>query len=693
MGGNVFDMASSIQRERIKPTLENFYLESKKVFPQASNFIDSISPVGSVGKKPISGDLDLVMDGEMISPENLSKWNIEEKEVEVLVKQFEKRARTATIPQLYRRAVLTLIGNQVSERLATDLKKTAAGMLFFAYPQFDPTGEQTGDYVQIDLNVGKKDWMEFSYYSDEYTGDIKGLHRTQLLAALFSIKGYSFRHGFGVKNKETQELVADSPQQAIDLLNQEYGTQLTIDKVKNFYTLFKEIEDRVPEQEIRKVMKSYINRLKQAKAQTPPEIEKYLDQPLTENTGQSIGLFPGGFKPPHKGHFHIVKELAKKVDLVMILIGPKVRDGINSKHSREIWDIYRKYINVPVAIIESSVSPVQDVYTFVKENKEDYSEIYVTTSETDLERYKSFEKNKEKYGNINIFPIETVKTPDGEKVSGTDIRTSELGNTNWIPEEVKEKDKVLDILSNVVTEVRGYLAGKRSIEESLDKAFKIKERMNIGQEPISSKDRDKLVKLYDSLRKNKYLNLPDSKSIFLSEFVFEFQQDRIVIRTKGDRSLQERLTPYFGAIVEYMVNEGEKVTPLPQIVVTEDETQAFDILGKTAHYDPGLQQIKLYVLNRHPKDILRSFTHEMVHHIQNLEGRLENINTQNVNEDEYLEKIEEEAYLKGNILFRKWTDSINNAILEDENPCWDGYVMVGMKEKDGKQVPNCVPEN
>jgi hypothetical protein len=26
-----------------------------------------------------------------------------------------------------------------------------------------------------------------------------------------------------------------------------------------------------------------------------------------------------------------------------------------------------------------------------------------------------------------------------------------------------------------------------------------------------------------------------------------------------------------------------------------------------------------------------------------------------------------------------------------ENPCWDGYVQVGMKEKDGKMVPNCVP--
>ena len=29
--------------------------------------------------------------------------------------------------------------------------------------------------------------------------------------------------------------------------------------------------------------------------------------------------------------------------------------------------------------------------------------------------------------------------------------------------------------------------------------------------------------------------------------------------------------------------------------------------------------------------------------------------------------------------------------IEETAPCWDGYHQYGMKEKDGKQVPNCVP--
>lgn len=32
-------------------------------------------------------------------------------------------------------------------------------------------------------------------------------------------------------------------------------------------------------------------------------------------------------------------------------------------------------------------------------------------------------------------------------------------------------------------------------------------------------------------------------------------------------------------------------------------------------------------------------------------------------------------------------------IEEKEGPCWKGYEMVGMKMKNGKEVPNCVPIN
>ena len=33
-----------------------------------------------------------------------------------------------------------------------------------------------------------------------------------------------------------------------------------------------------------------------------------------------------------------------------------------------------------------------------------------------------------------------------------------------------------------------------------------------------------------------------------------------------------------------------------------------------------------------------------------------------------------------------------NVLKKDADPCWEGYKQIGMKEKDGKEVPNCVPD-
>ena len=31
-------------------------------------------------------------------------------------------------------------------------------------------------------------------------------------------------------------------------------------------------------------------------------------------------------------------------------------------------------------------------------------------------------------------------------------------------------------------------------------------------------------------------------------------------------------------------------------------------------------------------------------------------------------------------------------LLKEDDPCWKGYKQIGMKKKNGKKVPNCVPE-
>jgi len=88
-------------------------------------------------------------------------------------------------------------------------------------------------------------------------------------------------------------------------------------------------------------------------------------------------------------------------------------------------------------------------------------------------------------------------------------------------------------------------------------------------------------------------------------------------------------------------------------------------LGKTAHYDPSTMEIVVYVDGRHPKDIMRSFSHELVHHNQNENGMFDNVAGESgdgyAQSNPHLRKMEKEAYLQGNMCFRDWEDGYKSS--------------------------------
>ena len=111
----------------------------------------------------------------------------------------------------------------------------------------------------------------------------------------------------------------------------------------------------------------------------------------------------------------------------------------------------------------------------------------------------------------------------------------------------------------------------------------------------------------------------------------------------------------FTSIGKFMEKEGLNVKPFPTIDLDWSEQSGLFI--KTGYYLPNEKKIVLFCKDRHPKDILRSYAHEMIHHMQNLDGKNLNFSSKdNVKDNVELEKLESEAYLKGNIYFRKWTE-------------------------------------
>lgn len=276
MGGNVFDSTAPIKKDHIKPTLLEFFRQFKQIFPKAEPFFREMKTLGSVGKKDYSGDIDLALAGS--SFDDVDDWGLDRESIMKLFEGFKKRARTSTDDLLMKRAVIVSIAQKILEadtEILADIKGSGAGALFLLFPQYDENKEPVGQNVQIDINVGDVDWLEFAYHSATYSGNVKGLHRTQLLVSLFSHKGYTFSHNYGVKSKQTQEIVANTPQQAIDLLNKLYGLDLDRDTIGDYFKLIEALEAGLSPQDLHAVYDTYLKILDSTRADIPEELQSY----------------------------------------------------------------------------------------------------------------------------------------------------------------------------------------------------------------------------------------------------------------------------------------------------------------------------------------------------------------------------------------------------------------------------------
>ena len=356
-----------------------------------------------------------------------------------------------------------------------------------------------------------------------------------------------------------------------------------------------------------------------------------------------IALYPGAFKPPHRGHFNLVKALLSntysgalydkdnykekgadllggssgekpKIDKVIIFVGGGERNGINKEESMSIWKIYASHLG-NVEILDGEKNPMFAAKDYAQANPEqEFAAVTGIRGEkdfVDLRRVTTF-KNAP-----NVKGLAFAAAPDST-TRATDFRNSILsGNldkiTDFFPSELS-KDQILSILTDLKDKIVAEILSN-NIDGFINEYFGIEE------------NEESEVKIED---------------------------------TKDTETNSAVYTKYIGSILEYMLDEGMNIQPLPEVKVRYDEDNAKDFFGKTAYYDPNNKEIVLYATGRHPKDICRSFTHEMVHHIQNLEDRLHNIQTQDTNEDDRLLELEKEAYLTGNITFRNWEDKYKN---------------------------------
>jgi hypothetical protein len=233
------------------------------------------------------------------------------------------------------------------------------------------------------------------------------------------------------------------------------------------------------------------------------------------------------------------------------------------------------------------------------------------------------------------------------KVDFTANESYEMTNTN-------EPYKIMATVFSIIKEE----LSKDIIKDNLDiLLYTPAETKTKGSEATRLRGINQRNELYKAFFKKNISYVKVEETPNETRFYLKENQLNEAVRCKAIfNTPQNELVPFIKTLTQFM-DENIDIRPLPKVRFVDDEANASKVLGKTAYYDPQNCAITLYITDRHPKDILRSFAHEMIHHMQNMQGRLGNISTQNVNQDDNLKGLEEEAYQLGNIMLRSWENS------------------------------------
>ena len=326
-----------------------------------------------------------------------------------------------------------------------------------------------------------------------------------------------------------------------------------------------------------------------------------------------VAVYGGGFKPPTKGHFAVVKQAIKEnpeIDEFIILVGGKDRDGVTQADSIMVWDIYKQYLPIIVTVRSTSVPPIKGIYDYAKEHPNEEVLFIIGAREGNEEDFADIANRTKSLDNYSNLELRTIVTQGG--VSGTAARNAAKISVEklspFLPDELTDEEEI-EVYNNISPNLREGA----SYSQDIDIKQKIKD------------------------------------------------------------------------LTQHMLDKGMNIRPLPKVIFKHNDVpNAKEFMGTTAYYDPNTMTIVLYTEGRHPKDIVRSFSHEMVHHTQNIEDRLGDIQTTNTQEDDHLDKIEQEANLIGTMTFRNWTDSLNEAIVGDKVVCdncgWSWDISSGGKD-------------
>ena len=296
---------------------------------------------------------------------------------------------------------------------------------------------------------------------------------------------------------------------------------------------------------------------------------------LFEEFTEKVVLYPGAFKPPHRGHVAtILGSNDESVDKYVVFVSTKSREDVDIEESIKTWNLYKQTIpGMENVEFVPTATPVKAVYDYVKDNST--HDIRAVYGKGEGDRFNRL-LDPEKYPNIEIYDAGTEGDYSARNLRQA-IRDKDINKIQtFIPAEVNP-DSFLNIFSIPENKVSESIVGKKIVCDNCGWEWEIADGGDdmFTCHKCGSDDNQPIVKNRNYLQEARYKS-------FLNE--------------SWDNNKAHTINHF------------------------TDYTQQYHSFGG---YMPSNNNISVVVHNRNMADILRTLAHELVHHMQNLDDRLE----------------------------------------------------------------------
>jgi hypothetical protein len=420
-----------------------------------------------------------------------------------------------------------------------------------------------------------------------------------------------------------------------------------------------------------------------------------LNEEDEQKTPPAICYYPGGFKPPHEGHFGVVKDLAARsyITKVIVLIGHKTRDGITKEQSKRIWDLYlatSPIAKVTVRISEDP-SPIKDIFSVFDDDLE--LKAYVAGAKSEVEEQDYFTPLQKAFSSrVMPLAIEEKVVTGSKRLSGTEARSL----VTQLKKNVLALRTVTDKSSTEYSKARNeylntYEALKGCFPEVVIQKGQYDDILKILGIPVLN---------VDQLQENQadgdlIIRVPYHLPVNIEEDLFTINWWKSTLEETLTKP-QDTSNNVIADFIDF-TSKALDLQKVPKITFSDDEN-----LAKNTHslgaYNPKSDELLVVRGPRLTADILRTLAHELIHLKQN------ELNPLSKEDGKTGSSVENEANAAAGILLRKFGEyrpeifeeaEVTNTKADYKIYCDMDGVLVdfdkGYKELTGKEASFDIP--